>query len=65
MRDMFRQAFSSITTLFRAVERGANTLDNYAKWAEEESAAFEQEAAIERQARIAELQTKLKLKQVA
>lgn len=61
MRTMFKQFFSAITTLFHAVERGANTLDNYAKWAEAESAAFEQEAAVERQARIKELKDKLKV----
>lgn len=59
MREMLRQIFSAITTLFRAVERGANTLDNYAKWAEAESAHFEEEAAIEREARIAALKTKV------
>lgn len=60
MRDMFRQFFSAITTLFRAVERGANTVDSYAKWAEAEAAHFEEQAAIERQARIIELKAKLK-----
>ncbi len=49
MREMFRQFFSAITTLFRAFERGANVIDNCAKWAEIESSAFEQEASIERQ----------------
>ena len=49
MREMFRQFFSAITTLFRAFERSANVVDNYAKWAEIESSAFEQQAAIERQ----------------
>jgi len=60
MREMFRQAFSAITTLFRAVEHGANTLDNYAKWAEEESADFVDTASIERKAKIVQLETKLK-----
>lgn len=60
MREMLRQIFSAITTLFRAVERGANTLDNYAKWAEAESAHFEAEAAIEREARIIQLKEKVK-----
>ncbi len=60
MREMFRQAFSAATTLFRTVERGANTLDNYAKWAEAESADFEQVAAIERKVRIAKLEPALK-----
>jgi hypothetical protein len=60
MREMFRQAFSAVTTLFRTVERGANTLDNYAKWAEAESADFEQVAAIERSHNITKLELKLK-----
>jgi hypothetical protein len=53
MREMLRQFFSAITTLFRAFERGANVIDNYAKWAEIESSAFEQEAGIERQKELA------------
>lgn len=59
MRAMFRQFFNAFTALFSAVERGANTLDNYAKWAEAESAHFEEEAAIERKARIAHLKAKV------
>jgi len=60
MREMFRQAFSTITTLFHAVERGANTIDHYAKWAEAEAQHFEQESAIERKANIAKLEIQLK-----
>ncbi|MEH6616518.1 MAG: hypothetical protein V7699_01620 [Porticoccus sp.] len=60
MREMFRQVFSAITTLFRTVERGANTLDNYASWAEQESADFVEVAAIERQNKIKQLEVKLK-----
>jgi hypothetical protein len=56
MREMFRQVFATITTLFGAVQRGATTIDNYASWAEAESAAFAQEAAIDRSKRLALLQ---------
>jgi hypothetical protein len=48
MREMFRQTFSAITTLFCAIERGAKTLDNYAKWAEGESEDFVLTSEIER-----------------
>ena len=60
MRQMFRNIFSAIATLFGAVERGANALDSCAKWAEAEAEALEQEAAMERQARIQNLQAELK-----
>ena len=52
MRQMFTQIFSAITTLFGAVERGANSLDNLARWAEEETATFADQSAIERQQKI-------------
>ena len=61
MRQMFKQFFKGVTAFFSAFERGANTLDNYAKWAESESAAFEEEAAVERIARINQLREKLQL----
>ncbi len=41
--------------------QAANTLDNYAMWAESESAAFEEEASIERTARMSQLREKLQL----
>ena len=61
MRQMFKQLFSGITAFFSAFERAANTLDNYAMWAESESAAFEEEASIERTARMNQLREKLLL----
>jgi hypothetical protein len=61
MRQMFKQFFSGITAFFSAFERGANTLDNYAKWAESESAAFEEEASVERTARMNQLRENLQL----
>jgi hypothetical protein len=61
MREMFRTIFSSITSFFRAIEKGSETLENCAKWAECESAAFEEEARFERNARINLLQEKLQL----
>ena len=61
MREMLRTMFSSITAFFRAIEKGSETLENYAIWAEAESAAFEQEARLERTARLSELTDKLQL----
>ena len=60
MREMFRTIFSAITALFRTAEKGANTLEVYATWAEEESIAFKDQAAIERKARLDKLRTELK-----
>lgn len=61
MRDMFRTAFSAFTSFFRAFDLGARTIENYATWAESESSAFEEEARLERVARIASLTEKLQL----
>ena len=61
MREMLRTMLSSITAFFRAIEKGSETVENYAKWAEAESAAFEQEAKLERTARLSELTDKLRL----
>ncbi len=61
MREMFRIAFASIASLFRAIDNGARTLENYAKWAEGESAAFEAEGQVERQARLVDLKLRLTL----
>lgn len=61
MRQMLKQFFKGVTAFFSAFERGANTLDNYAKWAESESAAFEEEASVERIARINQLRERLQL----
>lgn len=61
MLEMFRTMFGAITALFRAAEKGANSLDHVAAWAEDESAAFRDQAAIERQARLEELEKSLKL----
>ena len=60
MRDMFRNIFSSIAVFFSAVEKGSRTLENYASWAEKESAAFETEAKVEREARLTALTKQLK-----
>jgi hypothetical protein len=59
MRDMIRTMFSSITSLFRAVDLSSRTVENYAKWTEAESAAFEAEAKIEREGRIEKLRAQL------
>ena len=59
MRESLRIMFDSISSLFRAIDFSARTIENYAKWSEAESAAFEAEAKIERQARIEELHSKL------
>ena len=59
MRESLRTMFSSISSLFRALDFGARTVENYAKWSEAESAAFEAEFKIEREARITDLRTQL------
>ena len=61
MREMFRTMFSSITSFFRAFELSACTLENYAKWAEGESAFFEQEGRLQRLGRVKKLKEKLEL----
>ena len=64
MREVFRTMFSSITTFFRAIEKGSETLEHYAIWAERESAAFEEEASVERIARMSLLREKLQLVEI-
>ncbi|KJS08439.1 MAG: hypothetical protein VR73_05500 [Gammaproteobacteria bacterium BRH_c0] len=59
MRKAFHAFFNFFATLFVAANRGASTLDNYAKWAEAESGAFELEARLERDARLAALSKEL------
>jgi hypothetical protein len=61
MREMFRNIFSSIAVFFSAVEKGSKTLENFATWAEQETAAFEAEAQVEREARLATLVQQLKV----
>lgn len=61
MRSMLGTFFSAFTSFFRAFDLGARTLENYAKWAEGESSAFEAESKVERQARISALKKKLQL----
>lgn len=48
MRIMLRQIFSTFTTFFQSMERGANALDSYAQWAEEEAKDFQATSAIQR-----------------
>lgn len=52
MRKMFKQVWSTITTLFGALERGAIAIDHLARVAEEEAASFADEAAHSRQNRL-------------
>jgi len=59
MREAIRTMFSSIGSLFRALDFGARTVENCTKWTEAESAAFEAEAQIEREARVSILRTQL------
>lgn len=59
------QFFTTITTLFGAVDRGAKAIDHLAQWAEESSGAFADQARVERQARLVELQKLNKLKSIA
>lgn len=55
---MLHQVYGAVGTLASAVGRGANALDNLGQWAEEQTATFVDEARIERQAKIEELQRK-------
>ena len=61
MREMFRTMFSAFTSLFRALDLGARTLENCALWAEGESSSFEAEGRVEREARMRSLRDKLEL----
>ena len=54
MIRMFTQFFSMLSMLFSAGERTAKSLDNLAKWAEDESGTFVENAAIEREAKLAQ-----------
>lgn len=57
---MFKQLFVAITVYFTALERSAKAVDHLAQWAEETSAAFADEARIERQKKLALLKADLK-----
>ncbi|MBV1878490.1 MAG: hypothetical protein KUG79_12665 [Pseudomonadales bacterium] len=59
MREAFRAFFHSIVLSLTAFNRTVATVDNYARWAEEESAAFVAEAEVEREARLNELKLSL------
>ena len=58
--NSLEQLFTAFTVLFSAAEKTAKSLDNLAGWAEEGSAAFKDEAAINRQIQANELAKKLK-----
>lgn len=58
---MFHNIFAAIATLFGAVERGANALDSYAKWAEDEARFFEETATLEREQKITAFKKDIKL----
>lgn len=55
MIKAFSQFFTMLAVLFSAGERTARSLDNLAKWAEDESASFVSNAALEREAAVAKL----------
>lgn len=57
---MFKQLFSALTMYFLAFTKIAQTANNFADWAEESSAAFADEARIERQKKLAKLKAELK-----
>lgn len=59
MRKMFTNFFNAFAVLFSALEKGAQTIDNYASWAEGESRVFKEESELERTARLTALQHKL------
>ena len=60
MFKMFTQLFLSITSFFSAFEKVGAAANHLADWAEESSAAFADEARIERQKKLALLKADLK-----
>lgn len=64
MREMLRTMFSAFTSLFRALDLGARTLENCALWAEGESSSLETEARVEREARLRALYQELGLEHI-
>ena len=60
MFAMFKQLFSAITLFFVATEKLASASNHLATWADETSAAFADEARIERQKKLATLKADLK-----
>lgn len=60
MFAMFRQMFLALQTLFTAAERSAKALEHLSVWAEEAAGTYADEARIERQQRIAELEANRK-----
>lgn len=60
MFAMFKQLFSAITLFFVATEKLASASNHLATWADETSAAFADEARIERQKKLANLRAELK-----
>jgi len=64
MRETLRTMWASFTTMFTALNRGMTTVDNYAKWAEAESSAFEAEARVTRQSRIRALREALSVEEL-
>ena len=60
MFAMFKQLFTAITLFFVATEKIASASNHLATWADETSAAFADEARIERQKKLAMLKADLK-----
>ena len=60
MFAMFKQLFTAITLFFVATEKIASASNHLATWADETSAAFADEARIERQKKLALLKADLK-----
>ena len=57
---MFKQIFTTISMYFIAFEKIASASNNIATWADESTAAFADEARIERQKKLAKLKQELK-----
>ena len=57
---MFKQLFSALAMYFLAFERLGKTVNNFSEWAEESSAAFADEARIERAKKLAKMKAELK-----
>jgi hypothetical protein len=65
MIQMFKQMFIAFTTLFSATEKAAMALDHMATWTEEGARNFVEKARLDHAAEMAELQHKLRAKQLA
>lgn len=58
---MLHQIYNSVGILASAVGHGAKALDNLGQWAEEQTGTFVDEARLERQAKVEDIQRRMAL----